>query len=309
MSDRSTGDIDRCGAFPYPGSKGRLADWIIDHIPDHQCYVEPFGGSAAVLLQKPKSTVEILNDRDGDIVHFYKVLRDREEELVEWLKQTPFSRDLHRKYSHQYYAGYRPDDDLERAGRWFYLRNTQFAQKYTCFSGFRLCQPRNHASVYQNRTDRLHAVADRLRHVQVANRDYVDLVDRTDAEDTCFYFDPPYVDVGDDIYSHEEAFDHDRFVDVLEDTEANWIVSYTDLPSSLNDDYYVVEQSARGTMRAGQGGWEQENTERLVMNFDPSREPSFVDQSTTQRTLVQTDGGQNNRSVDTETDQQGGGKA
>jgi len=306
MTDHNSGSIDRYGAFPYPGSKGRLAGWVIDHIPDHQCYVEPFGGSAAVLLQKPKSSVEILNDCDGDIVHFYKVIRDREGELVEWLKQTPFSRDLHRKYSHQYYAGYRPDDDLERAGRWFYLRNTQFAQKYTCFSGFRLCQPRNHASVYQNRTDRLHAVADRLRHVQVANRDYADLVDRTDAEDTFFYFDPPYVDVGDDIYSHEGAFDHVRFVNILEETEANWIVSYTDLPSSLKDDYYVVEQSARGTMRAGQGGWEQENTERLVMNFDPSREPSFVDQSTRQQTLVQTDGGRNTRPQDTGTEPQEG---
>lgn len=27
-------------AFPYPGGKGRYADWIIDHFPDHECYVE-----------------------------------------------------------------------------------------------------------------------------------------------------------------------------------------------------------------------------------------------------------------------------
>ncbi|WP_228442408.1 DNA adenine methylase [Natrarchaeobaculum sulfurireducens] len=278
--------LDRAGAFPYPGSKGQLAGWIINHLPDHHCYVEPFGGSAAVLLQKPASTVEVVNDRDSDIVHFYQVLRDRETELLDWLKATPFRRDLHRKYAHQYFAGYRPDDDVERAGRWFYLRNTQFAQKYTCFSGFRLSQARNHARTYQKRVDKLRLVADRLRDVQVANRDYADLVDRTDAADTCYYFDPPYVDVGDDLYSHEDAFDHAQFTDILESTEGDWIVSYTDLPESLEGDYYVVERSARGTMRAGQGGWSQRNTERLVMNFDPDCTPGFVDDDTRQETLL-----------------------
>ncbi|AGB16647.1 site-specific DNA methylase [Halovivax ruber XH-70] len=289
----SSDGLERTGAFPYPGSKGRLATWIIEQFPAHHCYVEPFGGSAAVMLQKPRSTVEIFNDRDSDIVHFYETLRDREAELVEWLSNTPFSRDLHRKYAHQFYAGYRPADDLERAGRWFYLRNTQFAQKYTGFSGFRLCQARNHARVYRNRSEKLHAVADRLRNVQLANRDYADLVERTDAEDTLFYFDPPYVDVGDDLYSHEGGFDHDRFTQVLDEIEGKWIVSYTDLPRSLEGEQYVIERSARGTMRSGQGDWEQENTERLVTNFDPDATAGLVDDSTHQQTLVAaTDGGE-----------------
>jgi DNA adenine methylase len=275
------------GAFPYPGSKGQLAGWIIDTLPDHHCYVEPFGGSAAVLLQKPKSTVEVFNDTDGDIVHFFEVLRDRKEELVTWLRETPFSRDLHRKYAHEHYAGYRPDDGVERAGRWFYLRNTQFAQKYTGFSGFRLAKARNHARAYQNRVDRLEEIAARLRHVQLANRDYVELVERTDDPDTLFYFDPPYVDDGDDLYSHAGAFDHERFVDVLEEIDGQWITSYTELPSGLEDGYHVVSKDHRGTMRTGQGEWTQENTERLVMNFDPERTQAFVNDSLSQQRLTE----------------------
>lgn len=273
-NDVTTHGVDaRSGAFPYPGSKGMLAPWIIEHMPDHRTFVEAFGGSAAVTAQKPKSYNEIVNDRDGDIVHFLTTLRDHPRELAEWCRNTPFSRDLHLKYANQFYAGYRPEDDIERAGRFYYTRNTQFAQKYTEISGFRLSEDRNHAEEYQNRVRQLDEFAERLRDVQVENLDYADLVDRVDRESTLFYFDPPYVDVGDDLYSHGE-FDHERFVDVLEDIDGYWMCSYTDLPRGL-EDYPCVSQDRRGTMRAGQGDWEQENTERLVMNFDPSETPRF----------------------------------
>jgi DNA adenine methylase len=275
----------RRGAFPYPGSKVQLAPWIVEHLPEHECYVEPFGGSAAVLLEKPPSRNEVFNDLDGDIVHFMRTLRDRHDELAEWLRGTPFSRELHRKYAEGFYAGYRPEDDIERAGRWFYLRNTQFAQKYDGVSGFRLSLARNHAVQFQNRVDALEAVRERLSRVQVENLEYADLVDRLDGAETVFYFDPPYVDAGDALYSHDE-FDHGRFLDVLDEIEGDWVISYTELPDGLGDGNYVRSREHRGTMRTGQGEWEQTNQERLVMNFDPGRVAQFVDQRTEQRRLV-----------------------
>lgn len=263
----------RRGAFPYPGSKGQLAPWIIEHMPAHDTFVEAFGGSAAVTVQKAESYNEIVNDRDGDIAHFFETLRDRPEELAKWCEKTPFSRDLHLKYANQYYAGYRPDDDVERAGRFFYIRNTQFAQKYTELSGFRLAKARNHAAEYLNRVEELGDLAQRLRSVQIENLDYAELVDRVDSTETLFYFDPPYVEVGDELYSHGQ-FNHERFVEILDSIEGHWIVSYTDLPPGL-EDYFAVEKNRRGTMRTGQGNWSQENVERLVMNFDPKSEPMF----------------------------------
>ena len=53
----------------YPGSKARLADWIIGHFPEHRSYLEPFLGSGAVLFQKPRSSIETVNDLDGEVIN------------------------------------------------------------------------------------------------------------------------------------------------------------------------------------------------------------------------------------------------
>jgi DNA adenine methylase len=61
-------------AIRYHGAKFRLAPWIIKHFPPHYRYVEPFGGAAGVLLQKPRSYAEVYNDLDGHIVNFFRVI-------------------------------------------------------------------------------------------------------------------------------------------------------------------------------------------------------------------------------------------
>ena len=70
-------------ALRYYGGKARLAPWIVAHLPPHGCYVESFGGAASVLLRKPPAPCVVYNDLDGEVVGFFRVLRERPGELVE----------------------------------------------------------------------------------------------------------------------------------------------------------------------------------------------------------------------------------
>jgi len=109
--------------FAYPGNKASLSDWIIEHLPDHRLYVEVFGGAAGVLANKPQSHNEVYNDIDEDLVQFFDVLRDRHEELVEWLRRVPYSREKYNEWVVPWYhEDWRPEDPIERAGVFFFHR-------------------------------------------------------------------------------------------------------------------------------------------------------------------------------------------
>jgi hypothetical protein len=79
-------------ALRYYGGKARLAPWIVAHLPPHAAYVEPFGGAASVLLRKAPAPCEVYNDLDGEIVGFFRVLRERPDDLAEAIRHTPFAR-------------------------------------------------------------------------------------------------------------------------------------------------------------------------------------------------------------------------
>lgn len=66
----------------YPGAKWSIADWILEFIPEHDVYLEPFFGSGAVFFNKRPVRIETINDIDGDVVNLFRVIRTRAEELA-----------------------------------------------------------------------------------------------------------------------------------------------------------------------------------------------------------------------------------
>lgn len=264
-------------AFPYPGGKTPYWADIVQYFPEHRRYVEPFGGGAAVLLNKPESYIEVYNDRDGDVVHFFRVLRERPDDLKQWLRRTPFSRDLHKRWTQEFFDGYRPDDDLERAGRWFYLRYTQYGGKLNGPSGFKASGKRNEALSFRGGIEAIDEVVDRFQKVTIENEDYRDVLDRYDGPEALFYLDPPYYGPGDEIYDTE--FDHAALATALADLEGYWICSYDELPPALcarvignhreGGDWTVETFGASYSLHYTVDEGRREATELLVMNFDP----------------------------------------
>lgn len=184
--------------FPYYGAKGRLAPWIVGLMPrEHRVYVEPFAGSAAVLFARPRPAAhEVLNDLDGNVVTFFRVLRDREQELVRALSLTPYSREEYRAAD----LDASPDiDDLERARR-FFVRTTQSYNACGAAAGKRaswsngMRRGSSQATTVADVVDRLYAAASRLRKVVIENRPAAEIVALYDAPDVVLYCDPPYLD-------------------------------------------------------------------------------------------------------------------
>jgi len=262
-------------AFPYIGGKTRLADWVTNQLPNHTTYVEPFGGSGAVLLNKPRSKVEIFNDADSDVVTFFRVAREARGELAEWCRNTPFSEQLHDEWADQFFAGDRPKDDVEHAGRWLFLRYSQYAGKVSRKSGFKRESPADakgsrNARNWTNAPERIEMVAERFRGVSIAHEDYATVVERYDHPETVFYVDPPYF--GKENLYQEDA-PHEEIAATLDDIEGQAIVSYTDLPPGLYDGWEVIEREVTHSA-AGNG---KTANERLILNFEPRESEPFAE--------------------------------
>jgi hypothetical protein len=97
----------------YFGSKVRIAPRIVEYLPPHRGYVEPYCGSLAVLFAKPPTVYECVNDLDGDLVLFWRMLRDRLPDLERVCRLTPHARE---EYA-QSWPITDDVDDLERARR------------------------------------------------------------------------------------------------------------------------------------------------------------------------------------------------
>lgn len=177
----------------YNGGKWRLANWVISHFPPHLTYVELFGGSAAVLLQKPRARSEIYNDRSKAVVRTFKTIRHHPAELARALVLTPYARS-------EYEGLYEETEDDVEAARRFIARSFMGQNSKGAFkrSGF---DTRNNEDHFIARVRSLAAVPDviavvaaRLQQVLFENCDAIDLVERHAMPGTLLYADPPYLD-------------------------------------------------------------------------------------------------------------------
>jgi DNA adenine methylase len=264
--------------FVYFGGKTILAERIAAALPAHSHYVEPFAGSLAVLLAKPPSRMETVNDLDGALVNFWRVLRDQPAELARTCALTP-----HGRAEFEQCAKLDEGDDLERARR-VWCRLTQGRAGRLVRMGWRhYVDPGATGTAFPSYLDgyidRMATAAERLHHVTLECRPALELIERYGAhEDVLLYVDPPYLGstrANDRSYRHELMTDdeHRGLADALHACRASVVLSgyASDLyDQDLYPDWHRVTFTAgTGQTSGGQSGWSN-RVEVLWSNRPPA---------------------------------------
>jgi len=226
-------------AFGWYGGKFSHLDWMLPLLPTCHHYCEPFGGSGAVLLNRNPSPVETYNDLDGEVVNFFRVLREQKDALVEAIGLTPFSRE---EFYYACTAPTSPISRLEQARRFFVrARQVRTGLAQTASLGrWANCKNTTRAGMsgvvsrWLGSVEMLPFIAERLMRVQVENRPALEIVDLYDDKETFFYCDPPYPHEtrGDSkAYGYEMTDDqHVQFAERLHRLEGRGGVSGYDGP-------------------------------------------------------------------------------
>ncbi len=273
----------RTPPFAYRGGKTRLATRIAAALPRHQHYVEPFGGSLAVLLAKPVSLMETVNDIDERLITFWRVLRERPAELARLCALTPHSRAEHQQ---AWDADLTVLNELEVA-RLVWIQISQSRGGTLRRTGWRMYVDPAGSSTsmpgyLDGYTERMAAAAERLHRVSLECRPALDVIAQYGAHRSCcLYVDPPYLGssrtAGGAGYRYEFKSDaeHIELLEALVACRAAVVLS--GYPSALYDEALVGWSRLEVPAKTGQGRSRTARCEVLWSNRSIAEQLSFDD--------------------------------
>lgn len=268
--------------FRWVGGKSRLRKKIVELLPPHDCYVEVFGGAAWVLLAKSPCRVEIFNDLDGDVVNFFRVVKEKPEEFLESFEWTIVSRRIFRDLEEQ------PIDrlsDIQRAHRFYYLIMAAW--------GAELASPRFQTSVFDNGhgnrligalqtlRNRIMPVYQRLQTVIIEDLDWRECLARYDRDyeerRVVMYLDPPYPN-NNCNYQHNmrQWTEHEELAHALHNLRCRFLLTSYNLPEirAIYDGFHITDVDFAAGMPTGEHQ-RSRNHEIIVTNYDPLLLPNL----------------------------------
>lgn len=269
-------------AFGWYGGKFSHLGWLLPLLPDAHHYCEPFGGSAAVLINRNPAPIETYNDIDGEVVNFFKVLRDQKDDLLQAIGLTPFSREELRIAVDRNVVGL---TDLERARRFFVrARQVRTGLAQTASEGrWAHCRLTSRAGMagavsrWLGSVEGLSEIAQRLLRVQIENAPAHEVITRYDTLDTLFYCDPPYVHESrsdTSAYAYEMTnSEHIELARLLHGVKGKVAISgyYSPLMNDLYQDWTPIESPPKKahSTNTRPDSVKQERTEVLWVNYLP----------------------------------------
>lgn len=220
--------------FSYYGGKQKLAKRIISLFPQHTLYAEPFVGGGAILWNKEKSEVEVINDTNKELINFYRMVQQEFPALEKEIAISLHSRDLYRKASVIYNN---PDmfPEIKRAWAVWLLANEGFASKIDGSWGYDIKKNQTSKKIRNRRDSFTMDYAIRVQDVQIECTDALRIIRSRDFEGAFFYCDPPYYNSNCGHYDGYTIEDFDMLLKALSQIEGKFLLS--SYPSDILKEY------------------------------------------------------------------------
>ena len=273
-------------ALRYYGGKSPagpvpVGQWVASRLLRRQAYLEPFCGMAGILLQRPKSPVEMLNDKSKVLMNWWLTVREHPDEFQHKIDHTPGSEAVFEHClavlregadSLEPYAELEESPNMAMALAWHVVitqsvmhadgGSPRWAPSYT------------HPTTGGRRPD-CRALADRMKDVWLRCADGITVLERQAVvDDAMIYIDPPYPGSDTSHYAAGGEIDIGRMGEILREAKGAVAISgYGDTWDFLgwNREEFRRTYMAPGAGRLEQGGKVGERTEVLWMNYEPPR--------------------------------------
>lgn len=252
-SNFSDEDLTDLGApIGWIGGKSTVADKIVDKIPSHTTYVEPFFGAGHIFFTKAPSEKEVINDKDPRVADFFKNLPEVDPSRCDRSPDKDRFETLKDKDRFQGEKG--KVCDLLFLNKWSYNNDMQ---NYVTEKKPKYSKIRNNWEKYRAR----------LNGVKVLNQDFATVMEKYDGPDTFFYLDPPYYLPDQDHYKLHDL-DPTTVKDAVEDLDGKFLLSYNNHEKvrEVFSEYNQSRMKITYTVSTRQTG-SQDTYELLISNY------------------------------------------
>jgi len=259
--------------FNWFGGKFMHAEWILQRLPASRIFVEVFGGSGIILINRTPSQIEAFNDVNSNVVNFFQVLRNDYDEFVRRVIFTPYSKEEYSKAFNSFNEG----DAIERARKFYICTNMSYSGTIARVTGWKIStivsRTRNGDAIsrWVSKVPNLFEIAERLLTVQICNHDYRVVFKKFDSAETLFYCDPPYMHStrsGHRDYQNEMSEDdHIEFLEL-----ANGLKGKVAISGYKSDVYmkHLLNFNFEGAGTKANGMFHNPKCECLWMNYNPN---------------------------------------